>query len=382
MLANIIIDTGCAVAAVVSDRFARFLDISHFPRTAKEMSGTYADATTAWHSRETVEIPVDLQLSHLGLPNRTVVLNASIMNDLATDILIGWPTIKQYSLTTVLTQLATGPKADNDNSPLGINIVSSLDSPHGLEDDTMLFPVSPKPNEMAPSLPEIDPSYPDPSSLLTLTREYQDIFSNEISPEPARIKPLKLSLSKSVTFSSRMRAPVRRQCKEHDQEIKRQVDDMIAKGIIRPCNHDYYSQVLLVKKADGSLRFCIDYRDLNRITEKMSWPLPRIDAVLASLAGNRFFAVLDLTAGYHQMPLDPDSAYLTAFITSFGMFCGDRVPFGIQVAPAYFQKAMMEEVLPGLVYRICNVYIDDVIVFAKSPEELVSRLREVFEQFR
>jgi hypothetical protein len=114
----------------------------------------------------------------------------------------------------------------------------------------------------------------------------------------------------------------------------------------------------------------------------MSWPLPRIDVVLASLAGNRYFAVLDLTAGYHQMPLDEESALLTAFITSFGMFCADRVPFGIQVAPAYFQKAMVQEVLVGLVYQTCNVYIDDVIVFAKSPEELVSRLREVFERFR
>jgi hypothetical protein len=129
---------------------------------------------------------------------------------------------------------------------------------------------------------------------------------------------------------------------------------------------------------------CIDYRNLNDCTEDASHPIPNISEMLRRIGAHKakVFAVLDLTQGYHQAPLTLKARVYTAFILFCGVYQFTRLPFGPKRAPSYFQQTMATVVLAGLIYYICEMYIDDCNVFGKDIDELVDRLRQVFERFR
>ena len=112
---------------------------------------------------------------------------------------------------------------------------------------------------------------------------------------------------------------------------------MKEEGIIRSSQSPSASPVVLIKKKDGSIRFCIDYRKLNLITTRDVYPLPRIDDSLAALQTGAWFTTLDLTAGYHQIPMEEDSKDKIAFITADGLYEFNVLPFGLTNAPACFQ---------------------------------------------
>lgn len=148
--------------------------------------------------------------------------------------------------------------------------------------------------------------------------------------------------------------------------LKIMVDTLLELGVIRRSTQANASQVLLVsKKGTEKLRFCIDYRELNEITDSDSWPIPNIGQLLAQLGArkSKYFAVMDLTSGYHQTPLEEDSKKLTAFICAFGVFEWNRVPMGLKGAGSYFQRVMTTEILGDIIHELCEVYLDDVIVF-------------------
>lgn len=145
--------------------------------------------------------------------------------------------------------------------------------------------------------------------------------------------------------------------------IEEQVDDMLHRGVIRPSNSPWASPVVLVKKKDGSIRFCVDYRRLNKITRKDVYPLPRIDDALDSLQGAEFFSSLDLRSGYWQVPMADADRPKTAFVTPDGLYEFNVMPFGLCNAPATFER-MMDTILRGLKWKICLCYLDDIVVFS------------------
>src|SRR5688572_30227604 len=214
--------------------------------------------------------------------------------------------------------------------------------------------------------------------LGALLVKYNDVFS----ASDRDLGRTSVSTHRIETGDARpVRQPLRRQPLPHRATVDAQLDSMLADEIIEPAVSEWAANVVLARKTDGSLRFCIDYRQLNDRTKKDSYPLPRIDECLDALAGGSWFSTLDLRSGYHQVAMDAKDADKTAFVTRRGIFRWKVMPFGLCNAPATFQR-LMDIVLSGLNFEICLVYLDDVIIFGKTPEQHLDRLEQVFQRLR
>ena len=243
-------------------------------------------------------------------------------------------------------------------------------------------------------LPETEPSVLDhihisgsdylQSKLKALCLEFKDIFCNDLPSSAAKIPPFKLDVDVPRWRVPKNRTPPRPQSNEKQTEIVKQLEVLMKQGIIRVSQAAHYSQVLMVPKPGGKWRMCVDFRALNDCTLDASWPIPNIAEMLRRIGAQKckIFGVMDLTQGYHQAPLDPDSICFTAFILFCGVYEFTRLPFGPKRAPSYFQEQMATVVLAGLIYSICEIYIDDCNVFAQTDDEFVGRLRQIFTRFR
>ncbi|GFO36958.1 Pol polyprotein [Plakobranchus ocellatus] len=165
------------------------------------------------------------------------------------------------------------------------------------------------------------------------------------------------------------------------EDVRQHIQELANKGIIKPSSSPYASPIVVVRKKDGSIRLCIDYRKLNAITRKDAFPLPRIDESFDSLCGAKYFSTLDLASGYHQVAMEETDQEKTAFMTPFGLYEFTRMPFGLSGAPATFQR-LMQSSMNDLVLRIILVYIDDVLVFSGDFDDHIKRLETLFNRLR
>jgi hypothetical protein len=221
------------------------------------------------------------------------------------------------------------------------------------------------------------------TALKKLCIKYKHIFSDKLDAKPASIPPFDLKVDKKKWEVYKNRGPVRVQSSTKQVEIHKQVQEMLKAGIIEKSNAAYYSQVMLTPKPNGDFRFCADYRAMNDATEPASWPIPNIKQLLARLGSHKSdtFGVMDLTQGYHQAPLTIAARVFTAFITFAGVYQFTRLPFGPKRAPSYFQEMMASVVLIGLIYIICEMYLDDCIVHGKGNTQFVERVEQLFIRF-
>ena len=166
---------------------------------------------------------------------------------------------------------------------------------------------------------------------------------------------------------------------KHHEWVRKEIDKLLEAGVIRESHSSWSAPVVIVPKSNGEKRLCVDFRALNKITRTYIWPMPRAEDIFAKLGKAKYFTTLDLRAGYHHIALTKDSIKKTGFCVPFGKYEYLKVPFGLAQAPAYFQN-LMNKVLTGLNFAIA--YLDDIIIFSKTPEEHLKHIKIVLQRLQ
>ena len=179
------------------------------------------------------------------------------------------------------------------------------------------------------------------------------------------------------SWTNPTKAHDRRWSKAETEQIKAEIDSLLAKDFIEPARSPWASRLVLVTKPDGSTRVCVDYRGVNKVTITDAYPTPRIEHILEKLSGNVFFSTFDCEKGYYQVGLTERTKNVSAFVCPFGQYRWTKMPFGLKNAPAVFQR-LMDLILTGLSWECCMVFFDDIVVFSKSWEDHVRDLDMVF----
>ncbi|KAK1627778.1 hypothetical protein QYE76_002093 [Lolium multiflorum] len=164
-------------------------------------------------------------------------------------------------------------------------------------------------------------------------------------------------------------------------ELKKQLDDMLAKGLIKPSASPWRSPVLFVDKKDGTIRLCTDYRKLNDVTIKNKYPLPKIEDLFDQLTGATVFSKIDLRTGYHQLKIRASDIPKTAFTTRYGLYEYNVMSFGLTNAPAYFMN-LMNKIFMNFLDKFVVVFIDDILIYSKTEEEHEQHLEMVLDTLR
>ena len=213
------------------------------------------------------------------------------------------------------------------------------------------------------------------ASLIT---EYQDCFMGPNGPL-GRTSEIK------HTIDTGEHSPIKQRHRRIPQMqipiVEQEVNKMLELNVIEPSSSPWSSPTVLVRKKNGDVRFCVDYRQVNAVTRKDSYPLPNIQETFDTLAGAKYFSSLDFASGYWQVEVDPKDRPKTAFATREGLFQFKTMPFGLCNAPATFER-LMETVLRGYLWQRCMCYLDDVIIYGTSFEIAHDNLRAVLERIR
>jgi hypothetical protein len=214
--------------------------------------------------------------------------------------------------------------------------------------------------------------------LSGLLGQYKDVFGLPPGQPPER------AVAHEIVLEPGKEPPHKglyRMSEEELQELKKQIEKMLADGYIRPSVSPYGAPVLFVKKKTGELRLCVDYRMLNKITIKNRYPLPRVDELLDRLHSAKYFTKLDLASGYHQIRIAPEDIPKTAFRTRYGHYEYTVMPFGLCNAPATFQR-LMNDVFRQQLDKSIIVYLDDILIYSRTAAEHRKHVEEALRLLR
>ena len=212
--------------------------------------------------------------------------------------------------------------------------------------------------------------------LRDLLKEYIDIFATNLRKPPTTFKvkhQIDTGTAEPLKQRGRCFSP------KEKETIAKEVSEMEQNQIIQKSNSPWKSPIVLVPKPDGSIRFCVDYRKLNKITRKDVYPLPRINETLEKMKGMKFFSAIDLACGYWQIEMDKASKEKSAFTCEAGLYEFNVMPFGLTNAPATFQR-MMDEIITEA--QVGQNYLDDVILGTVTFEEHLHDLRKLLDTLR
>ncbi|KAI3780620.1 hypothetical protein L2E82_10605 [Cichorium intybus] len=214
---------------------------------------------------------------------------------------------------------------------------------------------------------------------VNVVNEFPDVFPDELPGLPPD-RQVEVTIELIPGAAPVARAPYRLAPSEM-VELRKQMEELLDRGFIRPSTSPWGAPILFVKKKDGSMRMCIDYRELNKITVKNKYPLPRIDDLFDQLQGASYFSKIDLRSGYHQLKIRESDIPKTAFRTRYGHYEFLVMPFGLTNAPAVFMDLMNRVCRPFLDTSVI-VFIDDILVYSRSQTEHEVHLRQVLELLR
>jgi hypothetical protein len=209
--------------------------------------------------------------------------------------------------------------------------------------------------------------------------EYPDVFTEEL-PDMPPDRDIEFIIELIPEIAPIAQRAYRMNPQELE-ELKRQLADMLSKGLIRPSASPWGSPVLFVDKRDGTIRLCVDYHKLNEVTIKNKYPLPKIEDLFDQLNGAKVFSKIDLRTGYHQLKVRESDIPKTAFTTRYGLFEYTVMSFGLTNAPAYFMN-LMNKVFMKFLDKFMVVFIDDILVYSKTEEEHAEHLRLVLGTLR
>ena len=214
--------------------------------------------------------------------------------------------------------------------------------------------------------------------LMVVLKEYEDIFSSsKMDIGCTQLLKHRIDTGDALPIA----LPPRRIPLALEEKVDKLVEDLIANDIIQPSESPWNAPIVIVAKKNGDIRMCVDYRRLNAITRKAIYPIPATQQFLDCLSGSQYFSTLDLSQGYHQIAVAEDDIPKTAFATRKGQFEYKRMPFGLTTAPATFQR-LMHIVLQQENWQKCLIYLDDILIFGRSVEEHLERLKAVFQRIR
>ncbi len=218
-------------------------------------------------------------------------------------------------------------------------------------------------------LSDVDTKYHQ--EIRRMMRKHEDMWSGKLG----HITVTEHTIDLEPGVRPHRAVPYRSGLKERElqgEELKKWLED----DVIEPSKSPWAAPVLFVPKKDGRMRFCVDYRKLNAVTVKDSYPLPRIDDCIDTLGEAVIFSTLDAYSGYHQLSIAKRDRYKTSFVTHHGQFQYKRMPFGLATAPASFQRAL-DMILTQFKWKTCLVYLDDVIIFSNSVEDHIRHVDEI-----
>jgi hypothetical protein len=209
----------------------------------------------------------------------------------------------------------------------------------------------------------VDDKESNPIEAIRIVSEFLDVFPEDLPGMPPERK---------VEFAIELipsTAPIYKRAYRVSGpelvELKKQIDELLEKGYIRPSTSPWVVPVLFVEKKDDTKRMCIDYRALNEVTVKNKYPLPRIEDLFDQLRGASVFSKIDLRSGYHQLRIRPSDIPKTAFITKYGLYEFMVMSFGLKNAPAYFMY-LMNSVFMDYLDKFVVVFIDDILVYSQN----------------
>ncbi|KAI3807474.1 hypothetical protein L1987_23403 [Smallanthus sonchifolius] len=211
---------------------------------------------------------------------------------------------------------------------------------------------------------------------IPIVRDYSEVFPEDLPGiPPSRQVEFRIDLVPGAAPIAR--SPYRLAPSEI-QELSSQLQELLDKGFIRPSFSPWGAPVLFVKKKDGTFRMCIDYRELNKLTIKNRYPLPRIDDLFDQLQGSSFYSKIDLRSGYHQLKIQEEDIPKTAFRTRYGHYEFLVMPFGLTNAPAVFMD-LMNRVCKPYLDKFVIVFIDDILIYSRTKEEHEHHLKLILE---
>jgi hypothetical protein len=430
---NTLIDTGAIHSSYVNFPTAtklQKLGLLHIPSNKRVCTGLNNASCT------NVSKAYDIELSFLNeLTNKQelLIIRAQVI-DSRYDLIIGYPDIFNFELTSKFPSLFSKSWVENnkdkkdlrkqtDHMPImqASNGSCSADCSCSLQEtnpipheplvekyivssDALLDRITPdcdeiddsidpwgeiRPNETSESKDRIpDANLHGSAEFKTRIRQiadaYEEVFRSTLTPEPAKVQTFELKVDVEKWLKSAGGKAPRLMSREKMNEVERQIESMLTLNLIRESTAPAVSHVMLAPKPNGKWRFCVDYRTLNVLSESLSWPIPNIKMMLDRIGSHRakYYGILDLSQSFYQIPLDEQSKALTAFITWCGTFEWNRLPMGIKGAPPFFQMVMATIVLVGLIYKICELYIDDILVHAQTEDEFCDNLTQVLERCR